>query len=87
MNGLHKTYLKCVDAQMKEYLSNPAARAANKDAEFCSTEKDAYMSSIKTNFPHQYNNILRVEANTYWEMPMRRDEMINIFKYIILTQI
>ena len=65
LNSLHKTYLKCVDAKMTEYLNNPAARADNKETEFCATEKDAYFAFMKSNFNHQYQNILRVEANTY----------------------
>lgn len=65
LNGLHKTYIKCVDAKMKEYLSNAAVRAENKETEFCAAEKDAYFAYMKVNFAHQYNNILRVEANTY----------------------
>ena len=63
VNSLHKTYLKCVDAQMKEYLNNPAVRGTT--TEFCAEEKDAYFSAMKKNFPHQYQNVLRVEANTY----------------------
>jgi len=65
LNSLHKTYLQCVDAKMTEYLTNPAVRADNKEAEFCATEKVAYFAFMKTNFNHQYQNILRVEANTY----------------------
>ena len=65
LNGLQKTYLKCVDGKMKEYLANPAVRSENKETEFCATEKDAYFAYMKVNFAHQYNNILRVEANTY----------------------
>jgi hypothetical protein len=52
LNSLHKTYLQCVDAKMTEYLTNPAVRADNKDAEFCATEKDAYFAFMKTNFNH-----------------------------------
>jgi hypothetical protein len=50
---------------MKEYLSNATVRAEGKTTEFCALEKDAYFSFMKENFAHQYNNILRVEANTY----------------------
>ena len=35
LNNLHKQYLKCVDAKMTEYLSNPAVRQENKETEFC----------------------------------------------------
>ena len=42
LNGLHKTYIKCVDAQMKEYLSNAAVRAEDKETELCAKEEDAY---------------------------------------------
>ena len=51
---------------MKEYLSNATVRAEGKTTEFCALEKDTYFSFMKENFAHQYNNILRVEANTYW---------------------
>lgn len=66
LNNLHKTYLKCVDEKMTAYLTSSAARAENKETEFCATEKDAYYGYMKVNFASQYNNILRVEANTYW---------------------
>ena len=63
VNALHKVYLKCVDVQMKEYLKNPAVRGTT--VEFCANEKDAYFTAMKDRFPHQYANVLRVEANTY----------------------
>ena len=50
---------------MTAYLTNAAARSENKDTEFCPKEKDAYFTYMKANFAHQYENILRVEANTY----------------------
>ena len=65
LNNLHKTYLKCVDEKMTAYLGSAELRAEKKDDEFCATEKDAYYAYMKVNFLHQYNNILRVEANTY----------------------
>jgi len=65
LNNLHKVYVKCVDEKMTAYLTNAAARSENKDTEFCPKEKDAYFTYMKANFAHQYENILRVEANTY----------------------
>ena len=65
LNNLHKVYVKCIDEKMTAYLTNPAARAETKEVEFCAQEKDAYFSYMKANFAHQYENILRVEANTY----------------------
>lgn len=61
VNSLHKEYIKCVDREMSAYLSQPDRRVT----EFCTAEKNEYMSAIKANFPHEYTNILRVEANTY----------------------
>ena len=65
LNNLHKVYVKCIDEKMTAYLKNPSARDS-KETEFCATEKDAYFAYMKANFAHQYENILRVEANTYW---------------------
>jgi hypothetical protein len=65
LNNLHKVYVKCVDEKMSAYLTNPQARSENKDSEFCPQEKNAYFTYMKANFAHQYENILRVEANTY----------------------
>jgi len=62
MNTLHKAYIKCVDKEMSAYLSG-----ANKGVtEFCTDQKNAYFSHMKDHFPHQFNNIIRVESNTYW---------------------
>ena len=63
LNNLHKTYLKCVDEKMTAYLNG---KREEKETEFCTKEKDAYFAYMKVNFEHQYTNILRVEANTYW---------------------
>ena len=65
LNSLHKTYLRCVDAKMTEYLSNATVRSENKETEFCASEKDQYLGFMKSSFPDQYTNIMRVEANTY----------------------
>ena len=34
VNSLHKTYLRCVDTEMTNYLSNSQARTGN-TTEFC----------------------------------------------------
>ena len=65
LNSLHKTYLRCVDTKMTEYLSNPTVRSENKETEFCASEKNEYFGFLKSAFPEQYTNIMRVEANTY----------------------
>ena len=63
LNSLHKDYLKCVNEKMSEFLSKPSTR---KDAtEFCQDEKKAYFMHMKSEFPHQYKNILRIDENTY----------------------
>ena len=65
LNGLHKVYLQCVDKEMSHYLSSAQVRADSKATEFCAADKQAYLASMKSGFPHQYANVLRVEANTY----------------------
>lgn len=65
VNAAHKTYLKCIDLQMTEYMNNPQLRASGTIKEFCFAEKQAYMDTMKANFPHQYDNLVRVDANTY----------------------
>ena len=65
VNAAHKTYLKCVDKQMTEYLRSPSLRADGSIKEFCAPEKQAYMDTMKANFPYQYENLVRVDANTY----------------------
>ena len=55
LNGLHKTYLRCVDQQMTQYLSGSAvARSDNKEVEFCANEKNSYFSFMKESFPEQF---------------------------------
>ena len=66
LNSLHKTYLRCVDTKMTDYLSNAQARSENKDTEFCASEKHEYLGFMKSAFPEQFTNVMRVEANTYW---------------------
>ena len=61
VNKAHRAYLLCVDAQMKEYLSG----APQGVAEFCPAEKSVYHETIKKNFPGQFSNMVRIDANTY----------------------
>jgi len=65
LNHLHKTYLQCVDKEITNYLAADAAARTAPATEFCTDEKKAYFAGMKRLFPHQYNNVLRVEANTY----------------------
>ena len=65
VNKAHKLYLQCVDKTMTEYLSNAQLRRDSKEAEFCVPEKQEYLSAMKTNFPRQFDNLVRVDANTY----------------------
>ena len=65
VNKAHKLYLQCVDKTMTEYLSNSQVRRDNKEAEFCVPEKQDYLETMKSNFPHQFETLLRVDANTY----------------------
>ena len=63
LNNLHKIYLQCVDKEITNYLATPAPRAGT--TEFCAAEKTAYLAGMKRNFPQMYENVLRVDANTY----------------------
>ena len=65
VNAAHKSYLKCVDKEMGEYLKSPTLRADGSIKEFCAPEKATYMNTMKAVFPHQYENLVRVDANTY----------------------
>ena len=65
VNAAHKAYLQCVDKQMTDYLKNPSLRAGGTVTEFCGTERQSYLATMKANFPHQYENLVRVDANTY----------------------
>lgn len=51
---------------MTEYLSNAQLRASGTAGEFCTAEKQAYMDTMKAHFPHQYDNLVKVDASTYW---------------------
>jgi len=46
---------------MKTYLAAPDCGVT----EFCSSEKNAYYTVLRANFPEQFANILRVETNTF----------------------
>ena len=59
MNAAHKAYVKCVDREMSAYLSSPDPSVT----EFCTAQKKEYLLAIQTYFPHQYENILRVDSN------------------------
>lgn len=50
---------------MTEYLSNAQLRASGTAGEFCTAEKQAYMDTMKAHFPHQYDNLVKVDASTY----------------------
>ena len=65
VNAAHKQYLKCVDVKMTEYLSSPQLRAQGDAGEFCVKEKQVYMDTIKQHFPHQFENLVQVDAASY----------------------
>ncbi len=67
LNDLHKKYLACVDTQLKEFLKNPPKEGKFGYAkEWCSAEKGEYFGFMSTNFKTEYENILRLEGNTFW---------------------
>ena len=63
MNTLHKAYISCIDKEMTNYLSGNGQKDT---IEFCAAEKNSYYTHIQSAFPEQFENILRVETNTYW---------------------
>ena len=61
LNNLHKQYIKCIDSEMSSYLAAPTEGVK----EFCPQEKADYFTYMQRNFPAQFQNVLRVEANTF----------------------
>ena len=68
LNLLHREYLRCVNNQMKEFLSKPAEEVnANTGyaKEWCAVEKQKYFNYMGTHFKTEYENLLRLEGQNY----------------------
>ena len=73
LNNLHREYLRCVNNQMKEFLEKPADPTATGASsgyakEWCSTEKQTYFNYMSAHFKTEYENLLRLETQNYWEI-------------------
>ena len=66
--SLHREYLRCVNAQMKDFLEKPADNTNVNTAyakEWCTAEKKKYFNFMSENFKTEYENLLRLETQNY----------------------
>lgn len=60
--SLHKAYVKCCEAQLKEWLNPEGQRSTQ---EFCTAEKTAWMEHMRQHLPVQYDNLMRLEQMNF----------------------
>lgn len=60
--SLHRAYVKCCEAQVKEWLNPDGLRQTQ---EFCAKEKSAWMEHMRQHLPVQYDNIMRLEQMNF----------------------
>jgi hypothetical protein len=60
--NLHRAYVKCCEAQLKDWLSSEGHQASS---EFCVAEKTAWMDHMRQKLPVQYGNIVRLEQMNF----------------------
>ena len=60
--SLHRAYVRCCEAQLKEYLKPDGLRQTS---EFCATEKSSWMDHMRQHLPVQYDNMMRLEQMNF----------------------
>lgn len=65
LSDLHRKYLACVDTQLKEFLKTTSKDGNGYAKEWCTAEKGEYFNYMSANFKTEYENILRLEGNTF----------------------
>jgi hypothetical protein len=68
LNNLHREYLRCVNKNMKEFLSQPADNTNSSTGyatEWCAEDKKKYLNFMASNFKTEYENLLRLETQNY----------------------
>ena len=56
--------MNCIDKKMTEFLNDEKSGARN-DKEFCTEEKVHYFNYMKEHFKNEYENIIRIDENSY----------------------